>query len=537
MSYDDQVKSIRKKLKTFTTESLIEITLQRLHANHEGLVGMERAWVSCLLLEWILEVNPHANAKSAKQKDVHELLNKVWALQGEATILSTSSESLMLALRPFLLTQLRFQQPQIIHAYFLVRLYSIMVSVNKSPQFEQSFKKLTGIKLDRFYSLSLLMLQLFANAKSVYLPYKDLLTNFHPSYSIDEITSVLKSLGANWGELRTYFKDRRERLGPLKKSEYCAETQLTKFPLLLTPSFCTTTHTYVASIGISEFVLRTLKEDNPSTFRNKFSRAFESYMANTFNDFSIPVISESSIEAHYEKNNIDGKVVDFLLNVDGKSVLFDAKGVEPKDVLLTTDNSKTVKEKLRDTLLKGVEQAAECSELLSKTQYSDFANYNNRYALVVSHKEFYFGGGLQLAEYLGEFSEDKIHKVVEAKIPIENIHFCSIAELEGMIAISVEASTSIPNFLEYCTQQNKTTATAKFEMRQHLDSFITLKGLAHGVPIGSQIVYSDYEKLMDKAQEAMTESKRYWRDGGIAKAPEFLHKLEQLQKNLLRKQH
>ncbi|ELY1986592.1 hypothetical protein SL034_001617 [Vibrio harveyi] len=532
MSYDEQVKNIRNKLKTFTTESLIEITLQRLHANHEGPVAMERAWVSCLLLEWILEVNPHANAKSAEPKDVHELLNKIWALQGEATILSTSSESLMLALRPFLLTQLRFQQPQIIHAYFLVRLYSIMVSVNNSPQFEQSFKKLTGIELERFYSLSLLMLQLFANVKSVYLPYKDLLTNFHPSYSIDEITLVLKSLGANWEELRTYFKDRRERLGPLKKSEYCAETQLTKFPLLLTPSSCTTTHTYVASIGISEFVLRILKEDNPSTFRNKFSRAFESYMANTFNDFSIPVVPESSIEQHYEKHNTDGKVVDFLLNVDGKSVLFDAKGVEPKDVLLTTDSSKTVKEKLRDTLLKGVEQAAECSQLLSQTQYPDFADYSDRYALVVSHKEFYFGGGAQLAEYLGEFSEDKIHKVVENKIPIENIHFCSIAELEGMIAICVEVSTSIPNFLEYCTQQNKTAATAKFEMRQHLESFIALKGLDHGVPIGSQIVYSDYEKLMDRAHEAMTESKRYWRDGGMAKASEFLHKLELLQKQI-----
>ncbi|MGD8110675.1 hypothetical protein [Vibrio sp. TRT 17S01] len=209
-------------------------------------------------------------------------------------------------------------------------------------------------------------------------------------------------------------------------------------------------------------MLRILKEDNPSTFRNRFSRAFESYMANTFNDFSIPVVPESSIEQHYKKHNIDGKVVDFLLNVDGKSVLFDAKGVEPKDVLLTTDSSKTVKEKLRDTLLKGVEQAAECSQLLSKTQYPDFADYSDRYALVVSHKEFYFGGGAQLAEYLGEFSEDKIHKVVENKIPIENIHFCSIAELEGMIAICVEASTSIPNFLEYCTQQNKTKQNGSY---------------------------------------------------------------------------
>ncbi|MCY9862038.1 hypothetical protein OTK49_05780 [Vibrio coralliirubri] len=532
MSFEKKTKAIANKIRNFTTESLVENLLKRLHADYDGPTGMERAWVTCMLLEWVLENKPKSTARVAQPKDVYKLTNDIWNLQGDATASAVGSESLMLSMRPFLLTQLRFQQPQIIHAYFLVRLYSIMVSVNESPAFKNSFKQATNVELDRFYSLSLLLIQLFANTKSVYLPYKDMLTNFHPAFSVDEIAAILSALGANVGDLKAHFRERRLTLGAIKKAEYCAETHLTRYPLLLLPDSLTTSHTYVASIGVSEFVLRTLKAIDPSGFRNKFSRAFEDYMGQVFQDFGIPVIHESLLNDHYKKNGLQGKVVDFLLNSNGRSVLFDAKGVEPRDELLTTDSPKTIKDKLRDTLLKGVEQAAKCSTLLDSSNYPNFADYSHRFALIVTHKEFYFGGGPQLADYLREYSDDKLLDVVSGCIPLENIHFCSIAELEGITAICTKSGTSIPDFLQYCTEQNQDSVTAKFEMRQQLESFIKECDMEHGAPIGSQQVYQDYETLMNEGQQAIAESKQYWREGGTDKALEYLQKLAQLKGKL-----
>ena len=78
------------------------------------------------------------------------------------------------------------------------------------------------------------------------------------------------------------------------------------------------------------------------------------------------------------------------------------------------------------------------------------APFEKRYALVITHQDFYLGNGVKLASYLGDEYRVRIDDVVKDKLPLDNVHFCGVAELENILAACRAAGTSLDNFLEFC---------------------------------------------------------------------------------------
>ncbi|WP_455168461.1 GapS1 family protein [Alkalimarinus alittae] len=519
MAFNKKADEIRIQIQRYTTESLVNELLIKLHTKHENeSKGYGMPWVLCLMLDWTLELTPQKNASPATDEDVYRILNKIWALQDNAMKLATSQNT-YLTLRPFLLSQLMFQKDQIAHLFFMVRLFSIMCDKNSSSFFNDKFKEITGLELREYFVFAWYLNSVFINQSASYIPYSELIIKLYPAFSLEKISKLLKLVGATPDQLKNEIQLWRSQ-NPLKPAEYFTEPLTIKSPILLLPNGFSTPHTYVATIGISEFVIRELKSES---FRNKFTKAYEEYIADLFNQFNYSVTREKDINIFYKEQYVTGKVIDFLDLNGGKTVLIDAKGVEPHQKILISDSPRIIKDKLKDSYIKAIEQASECAALLDIHGYPGIQKYEERYAVIVTHQDFYLGNASKLVGYLGDEYKDKITGVIKNKIPLGNIHFVCVEDLEGVLGLCDEKNTYLHHFLDFCSQQNRSPETQKFDVRQHIISYAQSIGSSYSSPVGSPRLLKDNNYLVSYLIGLMKESETYWRMGGEQKIKEFMH--------------
>lgn len=532
MSFIKDAEKIRNKIRKYKKESMVIHLLNRLHpSSRQHHRGFDRAWISCLMLDWVLEIEPGTNAINASESDVHRLLEEIWNLQSKASDIE-NADNIYLTMRCFLLKQLRFQEDQVFHISFLVRLYSIICEENASIYFEDKFKSIAGVSLEKFFIFSLFLLLSFKDGekKTPFISYSQLIVKLNPVYKIAEIEMMIKALGSNLFDACKFIKDKRAKVGPLKASDYHAEPLIIERPLIALDVGISIYHTYVATIGISEFILRTFKALEPQKFRDKFTKLFERYVHRILLEYDLKVIDEKTLNIIYRKNKLSGKVVDFLCPFDNGTVFIDAKGVEPPQHILVSDSPIIIKDKLKNTHLKGISQISECIERLEGISFDDMSVYQNRFALIVTHQDFYLGSGKQLNTYLSRICGDELLNIVEDKIPLENIHFCSISDLEGILVICKEKHTNMVDFLSFCTSSEKCNETANFDMRQNILSYSQRFNGEVVIPICSESITKSYEKLHIKLVSFIDESSEYW--GG--RVNEMVTKSELLKNSLVK---
>lgn len=530
MSFSRDAHKIRNSITRYTKESVVQHLLTRLHTVYpDEPQAIGRPWIVCLMLEWTLELEPIKGAIPANEKDVRNILNKIWALQGEA-IKFAAEDNVWLSLRAFLLTQLRFQTNKIVHNYFLVRLFSIMCNEGASRSFQNNFKAQTDIDLEDFFVLSVFFFSIFYSSKKPVIKYEEFLPKLTPAYPVAVLKQYLSLVGANFEQLQQLMKRRKGETrgdGDVRAEEYFSEPLLLEKPILILPQGISTAHPYIASIGLSEFVLRTLKTADSRGFRDKFTKEFENYLAYVFDANNFEMTKEDELKVFYRDNKIQGKVVDFLHQRNGTSIFIDAKGVEPNKKILVTDKSNIIKDKLRDTHLKGIKQAAECAAKLSGVGFGNLADFDNRYALIVTHQDFYLGNGVKLASYLGDEYRQRIDEAVAGNIPLKNVHFCCVADLEGILALCNETETEISDFLDFCNIAEEAPETSKFEMRQHIQAYAEKLASEKSSPIGSDRLIENYKYLTSELADKMSKSQQYWGEGSV-KIPIYFQHLRKI---------
>ncbi|MFZ3464559.1 GapS1 family protein [Vibrio harveyi] len=517
MSFDDKASSIRNSLKNYTTESVVNLLLQRLHTTNNQHSGLDYTWISCLLLEWALEVKPYDSAREATANDISVELNKLWKLQADASNIEQTT-NIWLTLRTMIVQQNRFQDAQTMHMFFLIRLHTILTKCSQSPAVIKQFESWTGVNFDEFFELSIYFItRLMKNAENgAFIPYHEIVRFLCPAYSQDTIKKYLKSVGSNLHGMKVLAEERRERIGKLKPSEFFAEPSLLSKPLISTPKGISTPHSYIASIGISEYVLRTFKtsEKERDRFRDKFTKAFENYLALVLELKGISYVSESNLTTLYKQYTVEGKKVDFIIEEQGASVFIDAKGVEPHQMLLLTNNPKIFKDKLADHILKGIKQASECASILEQNAYLNIAAIEKRFALITTHQDFYIIDGKHLTDYLGEEHSVELTKALGDSLALENVFITSVADFEGIVDVCKESETTIAQFLTYCSEQQSQQATSKFLMRMHINEYGKLHKLKRYSPIGSEAIIDDFNQMHSELVSKMHKSQDHWRTVG-----------------------
>ncbi|EGR0032506.1 hypothetical protein FUB09_03935 [Vibrio parahaemolyticus] len=537
MSFDDKASSIRNALKNYTTESVVNLLLQRLHTTNNPHSGLDYTWISCLLLEWTLEIKPYDFAREATEYDISVELNKLWKLQTDASNIERTT-NIWLTLRTIIVQQARFQDDQTMHMYFLIRLHTILTECSRSPVIIKQFERWTEVSFNEFFELSVYFItRLMRNAeKGTFIPYHEIVRFLCPAYSQKTIQKFLVSVGSNLYGMKVSAEERREKIGKLKPSEFFAEPNLLVRPLINAPNGISTPHSYIASIGISEYVLRSFKasETERDRFRDKFTKAFECYLALVLDLKGIAYTPESNLAALYKQYAVEGKKVDFLIADNETNVFIDAKGVEPHQMLLLTSNPKVFKDKLAGHILKGLKQASECASILEQNAYPNLAAIEKRYALITTHQDFYIIDGKHLTDYLGEEHSAALTEALGDCLALENVFIASVADFEGMVDVCKESNTTIDQFLAYCSKKQSQQATSKLTIRMHIHEYGKLHQLERWSPVGSTAIIDDFEQIHSELLRKMRESQNYWRSIGgqnlEAGIDEFMSNLSTLKK-------
>ncbi|GLX86101.1 hypothetical protein tloyanaT_23540 [Thalassotalea loyana] len=515
MSFEIKANQVRENIKSYTQESLVSYFLRYLHHQPEGQnVAERRPWTALLALEWALELVPHTNAKFASDKQAHQIMEDIWNIQSDASDIANHS-NYRIVLRKMVIPQLRFQIHPIQHLFFLFRFYSMLMQPTASSAPKDDFEKITGVEFERFLLFSALLHLIFTWNNSVVIKYQELVEYMCPYFSFDELKALLKLVGGNIYEIETLIKKHRPVTRTIRRDEYFDEPFLICKPVIVIPDGITTPHSTVLSIGISEFILRVLKQADPNRFKDKFTSSFERYLEQLLLEFEHEFLSESDIEAIYKESEITGKVVDFLVTEEDDMLLIDAKGAEPKSRVLVTDNPRILRDQIRDIHLKGVEQVSQCIQHLTSINDSMSNKYDNRFALIVTHQDYYIGDCRDLLEYLIPEHRQNLVETINNMLPAENIHFCGIHDLEGIVHVCEETNTSLCDFLRFCGNQQKSADTRKFDMRQHIWAFSSTHNLNNNSPIGSSASKEAKDRIFDGLIDMMKKNQTYWEKGWV----------------------
>ena len=515
MVFEVKANKIREKIKSYTQESLVSYFIRYLHYKpDDGNVAERRPWTAFLALEWALELTQHPNAKTVSDKQAHQILESIWNIQSDASDI-TNNKNFRIVLRKMIIPQLRFQIHPIQHLFFLFRFYSMLMQPSSSSAPKDDFKKITGIEFERFLLFSALLHLVFTWNNSPVVKYQELVEYMCPYFNFDELKVMLNLVGGNIYEIESLIKQHRSPTRTIRRDEYFEEPFFIRKPVLIIPDGITTPHSTVLSIGITEFILRILKQADPSRFKDKFTSSFEKYLEQLLIEFKYTFLTEAEIKDIYKVNKVSGKVVDFLVTEESNMLLIDAKCAEPKNRVMVTDNPCILRDQIRDIHLKGVEQVSTCIQLLDMIKNSKMRGYDNRFALIVTHQDYYIGDCCDLLEYLTPEHSQKLVKTINNMLPSENIHFCGIHDLEGIVHICNETKTSLCDFLRFCAIQQKSPETRKFDMRQHIWEFASVQGVESNSPIGSTASKEAKDKIFEELIDMMKSNQNYWNTGWV----------------------
>jgi hypothetical protein len=520
MSFSDKANVIRKSLGKFTKNSIVHEEITRLsQPTTDGYVEAQKMpWLSFLLMEWLYQVDEIPHAKNANSKDVYKILNSMYQLQNDASNFK-EGVSYKLALRRMLLGQLWCQRNPLYHQFTIVRLYSLMIISGKTPYFEKTFKTITGIELFDFFQLSLWLSIATVEQKGI-IKYEHIVNNFCPQYSVEYISNIIKLICAGPAKMQQVMQTvAKPEISP---ERYFAQPKLLEVPFFKFEDRLGSLHHSVSCKGLAEFVLNTFKQEDHIKFRKHFSRHFEEYVGVVLDEAKEAYIDENAIKRIYKANKQEGKVIDYLILKDESSVFIDAKAIEPAAKVMVTDDAEIIRQRLKGSFIKGIEQSFECAKILTCCKEVSLATRANRFVLVVTHQDFYLSNGVSLKEQISaDFFTSLIDKYGDY-IPVENVHFCSIEDFEGIMMIYSKHEIELTEFLRFCTEQDSQAATKKFDIRQHLQSFFTSKGIDKNSPIGSNYLLKRKDELFGSLTKTLNANHDYWKKIGEEGIPQYL---------------
>lgn len=520
MNYQTEAAAIRKKLSSYTTPSVVEHLLTNLHQPQWPISqDIQVPWIYCLTLEWVLEIKARPNAIEASARCVNKIINRVWNLQNSALKLNGSDDPII-EIRRMLIPQTRFQQDHKDRLIFLYRFIAIIELQSGKKTLCDQFEKQAGVSLAEFLLFATWLWVKLPFSNQYFVSYETVINELCPVLTPFKVIHLLKLIGGTISELQDIIQHVRPSERVLNPSEYFDEPALVVKPVFLLEKGISTPQAHVLSIGVSEFVMRTLKAAEPGRFKDTFTKLYEKYTSELLSLHNLQAVHESTILTWYKEAGISGKVADFLIQNDESSILIDAKGVEPKTSMLTSGSSAYIKDKLKDSLIKGVTQIAECAEKLSLLKKID-VDLENRFGLVVTHQEHFISDAEKLIE-LCAGSSVSLRDLIEGKLLSKNIMFCTIADLEKILSICDATKTALSDVLKFCADRQSDLKTRRFTFEHHIQEYHQHHG-SPAIVVINEMIKSQSDQYFEKCRSTVESSLRYWGTPHELKAQEFIY--------------
>lgn len=504
-TYAEAAHKIRAELAKFATSSVIELVIRMLHEKPEwGTRHIPMPWLLCQILEIAFEITPGKYAKPATLSGINRIAQKLFDLQDIA--FKSNHRDLMIDFRRIIVSQFRFSGSLARHAVFMDRFYSILFMQDGKKSFNRAFQKETGLSLETFALLSSYLMAKTIDEQKVFVYFEEIVSDLFGGVELKDIARFLRLIGGTIEELQLLVKEVRNQGRVFHASETFEEPVLISKPVILFSDGIATAHPCVLAIGLSEFVMRLLKEKMPD-FKNKFTKLFERYVKEVFDDNGINYTHEREIQSWYKTPN-EVAATDFLLRNGGESLFVDVKGVEPKQVVLTSSDGRLIKDRLKDAHIKAISQISECAKKLAELSVIS-GDVEQRYGLIITHMDYFILDASTLLSYVGD-SGTKTSEMLDSCMKANHILFCTIDDWEKCLAVCVDAGLSVLEFMKFCVSRQKIGTSRRFTFDMHVDDFATEKGIRRRLDNNWSSAYKS--QMEAELRKVTSTSKVLWRN-------------------------
>ncbi len=461
-----EFKRIRNKFRKYDSIGLLERAFDFLYHSKKDPIKQisKQPWNVLLFIKWILIDDNfyHKKRKYPSQKDFLNILQSVRDLGGKVRLPETG-EDLRLFFRLFAFQQFHYQTNFNFSAF--TRQFILFNDLPENHFYKKNFKDLTDLDIEDFLTMSLfLILKLKDKLRPVTVELVQ--SYFATKYSREQTEQYLNTISLNIEGARKWLKENNSNLR--KSEEFYEQSKLMRYPLLKVGAIYYPYNLNILFRGLEYFVHDLLKEDNETEFLKRFGGIFEKYVHKLIGYSKSKYFTEDELLNKIKNNS---KVVDFLILEGKNSVLLDAKGIEMHYKGKVSSNPYILKSKLKTSALKGIRQAFDLIDnLKQKREFSELNVYQNNFLIVVSFKELFLGNGVDFAKSIGKEFIKGVRKDYgdDLYIPLENIYFISVDDLELWVSLIRNKKISFSRGLIKAKKDDSNPKTSKFNFIQHI---------------------------------------------------------------------
>lgn len=320
-------------------------------------------------------------------------------------------------------------------------------------------------------------------------------------YSATTIRTFLYALSSDLHHLRDSVRKAFQKHSTNIDYVFYEQTPLWKYPLLRVEVsqeerfFCFSPNLLFHCL--QTYIYDVLRDADASLFMDKFGQIFERYIKSGLEYAQLRFITEEIIQKHLGR---EIKSVDFLVVENNSNIFIDAKGVEIAYLGMVSDNPDVIVGKTKSSILKGIKQGYSLArELKSKDRIGDFLlGKGQNYLIVVTFKDFYVGNGRDFREHIAPTEVDRIiAEIGEQIIPLENIYFLSVDDLELLLECSKRSGLNITEIIQSAIEADRNPQTSKFVFRQHVRAICPKPELPQYLTDDLDRIMADLKQLLE----------------------------------------
>lgn len=461
-------KKARNLLRKFEPGSVTGHILNALHQAHTGGVEVLRhyqPWNLLLALKWaIQETDTTAHRRpAATLNDVHRVLNIIHDMEAHVRMPSEFGH-VTLFMRHMAFQQFWLHPPD---GSALVRQDILFAELPTGHAFQREFLELTGLTVADSTELSFALLVAFLSGSDPRVINRADFANIEPRLSVGALDRFLRHLSRTPTQLRTLLNEAPIRQVSVS-DQFILPSPFLRAPLLNAERRFFVYHPPLLFRALEELAYRTLRSKDPEWFAQRFGPIFEQHVARCLADAGITAVPEEKLKTSLAGS---GKCVDFLIVENDCNVLIDAKGVEMSTVGRVSHEAEIVYRAVKDSAMKAIVQGMDTVRRVRGTasERIPFGTQEN-YLLVVTFEPLHLGPSNELGALFGSQLTRRLHRDFGEPLPfpLENVFFCSIGELERLLARIRAGGTKLLAALRFAKQSDSDRKTRKFDFGQHV---------------------------------------------------------------------
>ena len=271
--------------------------------------------------------------------------------------------------------------------------------------FHEKFAQAHGVSMPQFIELAMMLMTRFMVEKQMSVS-ADWFKPVSAKYGVGTVQRFFDLLSADLNTLRSFPIKSLEADRKVSYEVY-EKTPLRETPLLKSgPNYYPFSPELLAR-SVESRIYDGLRSANPAEFMNKFGPIFEKYVGASISKMRIPWFSEKDLNQVMPGT---GKVVDYLLVDRDAKVFVDAKGVEISYLGMVGHRPEIIKDKTKDSVIKGIQQGFETArrlQPLEKIGEVEIGKTEN-YLVVVTFKDLFVGNGTDFYQYVAKDTLDRL---------------------------------------------------------------------------------------------------------------------------------